>query len=58
MARTNYQQIRRNKETARKTRQQSKLDRRVRKDSVDPSTLGGDSPSAPPPTRPNDHANK
>jgi hypothetical protein len=58
VARTNYQQIKRQKEAARKHRQQTRLDRRIRRDSADPAPVDIDSPATPAPVLPSDHASK
>jgi hypothetical protein len=57
MAKTNYQQLRRQKETARKTRQQEKLDRRLQRNAPESPPADTD-PSRDSATLPVEHARK
>ncbi|HEY4212424.1 MAG TPA: hypothetical protein VGM84_13175 [Steroidobacteraceae bacterium] len=58
MARINYSNIKRQKEATRKQRQQSKLDRRVRKDSEDPAATPTGVPATSTSVGPSDNATK
>ena len=58
MAKTNYQQLRRAKEAARKNRQQSKLDRRTGKSPSDSAPASVDAPESAVPVLGSDDASK